>query len=376
MPDRISIIETRETHVQDERAGKPIRERIRSFPPVYFSMVMATGIVSIASHLDGIPVIPISLLWLNAVLYGFFWLFLIFRIASDPARLFGELTDFKLGPAFFTVIAGTSVLARQLVIIHANQRIAEIMLAFTVPLWACLIYVVFTAFTVKENKPTLSEGIHGGWLLSVVATQAISVLATLVARSVSHYQQHLLFLALALWLCGGMLYIWIISLIFYRYTFFPFAPFDLMPPYWINMGAMAISTLAGVSLIQSASSASFLADILPFLKGFTLFFWATATWWIPMLVILGFWRHVYKRFTLKYDRLYWGAVFPLGMYSVCTHQLCDAFHLPFLLWLPHAFAWIGLAAWSLTFLGLVATGTHEVLQARLSRNPVSASSRA
>ena len=376
MPDRTSIIETRETHVQDERAGKPIRERIRSFPPVYFSMVMATGIVSIASHLDGIPLIPISLLWLNAVLYGFFWLFLIFRIASDPARLFGELTDFKLGPAFFTVIAGTSVLARQLVIIHANQRIAEIMLAFTVPLWACLIYVVFTAFTVKENKPTLSEGIHGGWLLSVVATQAISVLATLVARSVSHYQQHLLFLALALWLCGGMLYIWIISLIFYRYTFFPFAPFDLMPPYWINMGAMAISTLAGVSLIQSASSASFLADILPFLKGFTLFFWATATWWIPMLVILGFWRHVYKRFTLKYDRLYWGAVFPLGMYSVCTHQLCDAFHLPFLLWLPHAFAWIGLAAWSLTFLGLVATGTHEVLQARLSRNPVSASSRA
>jgi tellurite resistance protein TehA-like permease len=376
MPDRTSIIETRETHVQDERAGKPIRERIRSFPPVYFSMVMATGIVSIASHLDGIPLIPISLLWLNAVLYGFFWLFLIFRLASDPARLFGELTDFKLGPAFFTVIAGTSVLARQLVIIHANQRIAEIMLAFTVPLWACLIYVVFTAFTVKENKPTLSEGIHGGWLLSVVATQAISVLATLVARSVSHYQQHLLFLALALWLCGGMLYIWIISLIFYRYTFFPFAPFDLMPPYWINMGAMAISTLAGVSLIQSASSASFLADILPFLKGFTLFFWATATWWIPMLVILGFWRHVYKRFTLKYDRLYWGAVFPLGMYSVCTHQLCDAFHLPFLLWLPHAFAWIGLAAWSLTFLGLVATGTHEVLQARLSRNPVSASSRA
>lgn len=29
-----------------------------------------------------------------------------------------------------------------------------------------------------------------------------------------------------------------------------------------------------------------------------MFFWATATWWIPMLVILGFWRHVYKRFLL------------------------------------------------------------------------------
>jgi tellurite resistance protein TehA-like permease len=359
-----------ENQLPVEKSGNPIRERMRAFPPVYFSMVMATGIISLASFLDGISFFPISLLWLNVLLYVLFWLFLIIRVVTGPGHLFRELTDFKLGPGFFTVIAGTSVLARQLVIIHADVLIAKVMLAFAVPLWACFIYVVFTAFTVKENKPTLSEGIHGGWLLSVVATQAISVLATLVARSAPEHQQHLLFLALALWLCGGMLYIWIISLIFYRYTFFPFAPSDLMPPYWINMGAMAISTLAGVSLIQSAASANFLTDILPFLKGFTLFFWATATWWIPMLVILGFWRHVYKRFTLKYDRLYWGAVFPLGMYSVCTRQLCDTFHLSFLLWLPHAFAWIALVAWSLTFLALVAAGTRG-----LSRNPFNELSR-
>ena len=358
MPERRSTVAKEGNDLRDR--GEAIRERVRSFPPVYFSMV-ATGIVSIAAYLNGIPVFPIALLWLNAVLYIVFWLFLIIRIASDSKRLFGELTDFKLGPGFFTIIAGTSVLARQLVMIDADVRIAEIMLLFAVPLWACFIYVVFSAFTVKENKPTLSEGIHGGWLLSVVATQAISVLATLVARSRLDHQQHLLFLALALWLCGGMLYIWIISLIFYRYTFFPFAASDLMPPYWINMGAMAISTLAGVSLIQSASAATFLSDSLQFLKGFTLFFWATATWWIPMLVILGFWRHVYKRFTLKYDRLYWGAVFPLGMYSVCTRQLCDAFHLPFLLWLPHAFAYISLAAWSLTFIGLIASSRKPIV---------------
>lgn len=358
-----------ENAIRAEKFVHRIREQMRTFPPVYFSMVMATGIVSIATYLDGIATFAISLLWLNVLLYVLFWVFLMVRIVTGPGYLFRELTDFKLGPGFFTVIAGTSVLARQLLIIHADVRIAEIMLAYAVPLWAFFIYVVFTAFTVKENKPTLSEGIHGGWLLSVVATQAISVLATLVARSTPSHQQNLLFLALALWLCGGMLYIWIISLIFYRYTFFPFAPSDLMPPYWINMGAMAISTLAGVSLIQSASSANFLTEILPFLKGFTLFFWATATWWIPMLVILGFWRHVYKTFTLKYDRLYWGAVFPLGMYSVCTRQLCDALHLPFLLWLPHAFAWIALFAWSLTFLGLVAVGTHG-----FSQNPHSASS--
>ena len=48
-----------------------------------------------------------------------------------------------------------------------------------------------------------------------------------------------------------MLYIWIISLIFYRYTFFTISPSDLAPPYWINMGAVAISTLAGTMLLAA-----------------------------------------------------------------------------------------------------------------------------
>jgi tellurite resistance protein TehA-like permease len=112
-----------------------------------------------------------------------------------------------------------------------------------------------------------------------------------------------------------MLYIWMIALIFYRYTFFDFSPGDLSPAYWINMGAMAISALAGSLLIANSPSAPYLRSLLPFLKGFTVFYWATGTWWIPMLVILGVWRYVFNRFPLHYDPLYWGAVFPVGMYG-------------------------------------------------------------
>ena len=149
-----------------------------------------------------------------------------------------------------------------------------------------------------------------------------------------------------------MLYIWIISLIFYRYTFFRLSPSDLSPPYWINMGAVAISTLAGTMLVANASHSPMLADLLPFIKGFTLLFWATATWWIPMLVILGLWRHVYQKFPLRYDPQYWGVVFPLGMYTVATFRLVQHLNLPFLSPVPNVFVFVAVGAWGLVFIGL------------------------
>ena len=60
-----------------------------------------------------------------------------------------------------------------------------------------------------------------------------------------------------------------------------------------------------------------------------------------MLLSLGTWRHVVQRFPFKYDPLYWGAVFPLGMYTVCTIRLSQALDVPFLATLAGAFVYRG-----------------------------------
>ena len=116
---------------------------------------------------------------------------------------------------------------------------------------------------------------------------------------------------------------------------------------------MAISTLAGALLIINAPDAPFLLSLLPFLKGFTVFYWATGTWWIPMLLILALWRHLYKRFPLRYDPLYWGAVFPLGMYAASTHEMITALAFSFLGFLPPIFLYAALTAWIAAFSGFV-----------------------
>src|SRR3546814_8566203 len=108
-------------------------------------------------------------------------------------------------------------------------------------LWLIRIYAMFTALTLKYDKPPLASGINGSWLLAVVATQSVVTLGALLApHADAAWQAKMYFLILTLWLSSGMLYIWIMTLIFYRYLFFRLDAAELSPSYWINMGAMAI----------------------------------------------------------------------------------------------------------------------------------------
>ncbi len=328
-------------------------EFTRNFSPAYFAMVMATGIVSIAGHLTGHEAIAHALFYLNVAAFIVLWILTLARAIEYPRDFFRDMIDHQRGPGYFTSVAASCILGSQFILIAGSREIAVVLLAIGMILWLLLTYTIFTGFTVKEEKPPLDQGITGAWLLAVVATQSVAVLSALIAL---HWEQPyrliLNFLGLSMWLWGGMLYIWMISLIFYRYTFFRFSPGDLSPPYWINMGAMAISTLAGARLIVNTPDAPFLHSLLPFLKGFTVFYWATGTWWVPMLAILAGWRYIYKRYPLEYDPLYWGAVFPLGMYTASTFQMAQAMQLDFLCVVPRFFIYVALAAWAATFAGL------------------------
>jgi tellurite resistance protein TehA-like permease len=321
--------------------------------PASFALAMATGIVSVACLLLGPDWLAAVLLWVNVASYVALWGLTITRAVRYRTQFWGDVSHHGRGVGFFTTVAATNVLGMQMLLIADWWNAALLLWVIGTVLWALVTYTVFTALTVKMEKPPLAQGLNGGWLVAVVAAQSVSALGAQLAPGFDAHAPEGLFLCLVMWLGAGMLYVWLITLVFYRYTFFAMRPADLAPPYWMNTGAVAISTLAGATLIAAAPESTLLQELLPFIKGLTLLFWATATWWIPMPLILGVWRHASRRFPLRYDPLYWGsAVFPLGMYMVCTFRLAGAIDAPYLMIVPEAGIYVALAAWILAAGGL------------------------
>ncbi|MGH3186813.1 MAG: tellurite resistance/C4-dicarboxylate transporter family protein [Streptosporangiaceae bacterium] len=139
----------------------------------------------------------------------------------------------------------------------------------------------------------------------------------------------------------------VVALILLRWLTVPMTPATLGPPYWILMGATAISVLAGARDLALPARIPVVLATAGFVEGFTFALWAFGTWWIPLLVILGLWRHIRRHWPLTYEPTLWSVVFPLGMYSVATLTFGKAAHLAFMEPLARFMLWVAFAAWAL-----------------------------
>lgn len=73
----------------------------------------------------------------------------------------------------------------------------------------------------------------------------------------------------------------------------------------------------------------------------TFALWASGTWWILLLIILGLWRGLAAHLRAHPVE---GSLF-LGMYSVATLTFGKAAHLALMEPLAHIMLWIAIAAW-------------------------------
>mgnify|MGYP000932415352 CR=1 FL=1 len=318
--------------------------------PGYFALVMATGIIAVASKQQTINWLADVLYSIAAIAYVVLAVLVAVRLARYPRRLLADLTSHAKGFAFLTIVAGTNVLASASAVVHGWWGLAETLWWISLPLYAVLAYAALISDVLRSDKPGLGAGINGTWFLLTVATESIAVTgALLLGHDPSDF---LAFVCIAAFSLGLVLYLIVMTMVFLRWTFQPLEPTEADPPAWIAAGAVAITVLAGSNLLGSQAASARIERLAPFIEGIVVLAWATATFWFPLMVAIGIWRHLINRVPLRYHPSYWALVFPLGMYGAATFKMRAALQLNSLSWLPRATLAIAAIAWTAAFVGL------------------------
>jgi tellurite resistance protein TehA-like permease len=266
-------------------------------------------------------------------------------VAADvraPDRVFG----------FFTIPAGLNVLGVRFAA-AGHPVVTAVLAGVAAVVWLALTYGVPASLLLIRTRDSVVGAINGDWLMWIVATQSLAVVAATLVPVWPSQSALLAPFAVGLWCVGLLLYLVVVTLILLRWLSVPMTPATLGPPYWILMGATAITTLAGARDFSLPAGIAVVRATAGFVEGFTFAMWAFGTWWIPLLVILGLWRYLRHHWPLSYEPDLWSVVFPLGMYSVATLTFGQAAHLTWMEPLARFMLWVAVAAWVLVAAALL-----------------------
>jgi tellurite resistance protein TehA-like permease len=329
--------------------GSPVRGPVgvRDLYPGYFALVMATGICSTALLDVGQVRASTILLAIAVVCFATLCGLLAWRLVRYPRRVVDDLGAPDRAFAFFTIVAASNVLAARL---HADgNRIAVIALAvFGAVVWLALTYTIPVRLILGPRPQPILAGVNGTWFIWVVGTQSMAVSAAMLDSPASGHARLTALLAVLAWSVGVVLYLVVATLVLTRLLLLEVRPEDLTPPYWVTMGATAITVLSAAQILAMAPAAAVTAT-RPVVAGLGVVLWAFGTWLIPLLTAFGVWRHVLRRVRLGYLPALWSIVFPVGMYAVASMRLGEVADLPIVAWIGRTWTWVAVPVWLLVF---------------------------
>ncbi|QNN55054.1 tellurite resistance/C4-dicarboxylate transporter family protein [Nocardioides mesophilus] len=322
---------------------------------------MASGIISVGLRLEGFHFLSWVLLAVCVVAFVVLLALTVWRFASYRAAVTEDFMDPRRAFGFFTFVAGTNVLGVRLGL-EGLHWLTGLLLVVSGCTWLVLGYVVpWTAVLGREERPVVITA-NGTWFIWVVASQSVAAAAATLEPVVTSGRRELAVLAVMSWSVGVMLYGAAGLLVTLRLMLYPFGPEDLTPPYWVSMGALAITVLAGARIVEMAD-APMVHVTRDLIAGLAVVFWAFATWLIPVLVVAGWWRHVVRKVPLRYEATLWSIVFPLGMYAVAGIYLGRSDHLPVVAMIGRAELWVALAAWAVVLVAMLRHVSRTVVRA-------------
>jgi tellurite resistance protein TehA-like permease len=332
---------------------------VQGHHPGSFALVMASGIISVGMKLQGYAAVSVLLEVVAAAAFALLVVLTAWRLAAYRQAMADDLADPERAFGFFTFVAGADVLGVRLSM-DGHYATAGVLLGVAGTVWLVLGYVVPWTAVLGHRDRRVLRGANGTWFVWSVAVQSVAVLSAGLEPEVSDWRDVLAVVAVAAWSVGVFLYATAGVLVALRMLLYGFGPEDLTPPYWVAMGAGAITVLAGTRITEM-SDAPTVSATGALVGGASVAFWAVATWLVPALVAAGWWRHGRHGVPLAYDPTLWSMVFPLGMYAVAGIYLGQSDRLPLVDAIGGAALWLAIAVWALVLVGMVVHVTRTVV---------------
>lgn len=318
------------------------KKSLEDLDPINFAFIMATGIVSISLHINGW--IRLGNLFLAIGTVGYIGLILLFaaRFYLVPKIAFHKMKDIQELFKYLSFSAGSDALAAHFSML-GNTVVAFILGFIGAISTIFLIYAIFCMlfFHAKESIQVVCPY----WLLMAIASNSVGMVISDLWNQEAITNETIMIIASCFWSFGIMVYIFFMSLNFYRMFFFPFKGGDLNPAFWTCLGGAAIAVVDGCNLVLVNNAPQFLEQIKPFISGISLLLWGWGTAFLPILILMWAWKYFYFKVPLENDPSMWSVVFPLGMYSASIVYLSNALQMHLLDWWRPIFLAIAVLAW-------------------------------
>jgi tellurite resistance protein TehA-like permease len=307
----------------------------------FFTIVMATGIVALALREEGAGDASWILAAVAAAVYLALIAVLLVRRPGRPA---------SRGPALelFAFVAASEVLSS----LSTWHPVSVVLWAIGVAAWLAIVPLVLS--TPRGE----TDAVRGSWLLTVVATNSLAVAAAPIAERSN--DRLLLGFACAWWLLALTLYCVLMWQIVGRARRRELGIDDLHGDHWVAMGALAISTLAGMRVLAGINAFDWAPAAHDIARTLGIAAWIGALCWLPVLVASESWR---LRRRPLYTHARWSSVFPLGMLAVASHALALTAGIAAGGVVSDVFTPIAVVAWLATAAGLLATLTRTPARA-------------
>jgi tellurite resistance protein TehA-like permease len=270
-----------------------------TYRPIFFTAVMATGIVALALREEGLVAVSWVLAGAAAVVYV---ALALMHLVVWPRRPESRSEAVE----WFALAAATEVLAS----LSRWHSVSLVLWAVGLAAWLVAVVLVLGA------PAAPSDVVSGSWLLAAVATDSLAEAGAPIAGRLQ--SDALLAACLAWWLLALVIYCGLTWLILRRAWRRKLGVDDFQGAHWVLMGALAISTLAGSRMLAAMRILHWDAALRHPARVVSIAVWVGALCWLPALAAAESWR---LRRRPLYTAGRWSTVFPLGMLAVASHTL-------------------------------------------------------